>query len=106
MGATYDKGMRPPKLKFLQRFDQHVEYKRHTGAYPWRDFHKICRVCTPFQDALAVKISQHLLKGLWSYGGFKLTVSGYPKFSARPSGETMHQTPPPQKKVLEVQGRA
>jgi len=41
---------------FLLRFDQNVE--------SLRDFHKICRVCTPFQDALAVKISLDLLKGL------------------------------------------
>jgi len=32
------------------------------------------------QDALAVKISLYLFKGLWSYGGFnKLTGSGYPQ---------------------------
>ena len=68
-----------------------------------RDFHKICKVCIPFQDALAVKISLDLLKGLWSYGGFKWTGSGYtPKISAPPSGETMRQTP----NVLEVQERA
>jgi len=37
-----------------------------------------------FQDALGVKISLDLLKGLWSYGGFKLKCSGYPQiFSAR-----------------------
>jgi len=63
-----DKGVGPQKLKFLLRFDQNVEYKRPAGAYPLRDFHKICRVCTPFQDALAVKIWLNLLKGLWSYG--------------------------------------
>ena len=51
-----DKGVGPPKLKFLLRFDQNVEYKRPTGAYPLHDFHKICRVCTAFQDALGVKI--------------------------------------------------
>jgi len=52
-------------------------------AYPLRDFHKIRRICTPFQDALAVEISLDLLKGLWSYGGFKLSRSGYPQiFSA------------------------
>ena len=52
-----DKGIGPPKLKFLPRFDQNVEYKRPPGGvYPLRDFHKICRVCTPFQDAIAVKI--------------------------------------------------
>ena len=57
------KGIGPPKLKFLLRFDQNVEYKRPTGAYPLRDFHQICRICTPFEVALAVKISLDLLKG-------------------------------------------
>ena len=75
------------------------------GAYPLRDFQKNFRVYNPFQDALAVKISLDLLKGLWSYGGFKLTVSGYPEiFSAAPSGETIRPTPTP--KSLEVQERA
>jgi len=58
-----------------------------------RDFHKICRVCTPFQDALGAKIWLDLLEGLWSYGGFNLRGSGFPKYSAPPSGETMRQTP-------------
>ena len=44
-----DKGVGPQKLKFLLRFDQNVECKGPTGAYPLRDFHKICRVSTPFQ---------------------------------------------------------
>jgi len=96
-----DKGVGPPKLKFLLRFDQNVEYKRPVGAYPLSDFHQICRVCTPFQDALAVKIWLDLLEGLWSYGGFKLRCLVSPKFSATPSGETMRQTP----KVIEVQER-
>jgi len=66
------KGIGTPKLKFLLRLDQHVEYKRPAGAYPLRDFHKIYRVCTPFHYTLAsaVKISLDLLKGLCSYGGF------------------------------------
>ena len=91
-----------PKLKFLLRFDQNVEFKCPAGAYPLRDFHKICRVCTPFQGALGVKMSLDLLNGLWSYGGFKLRGLVTPKFSALPSGETMRQT----RKVLAVQGRA
>jgi len=78
------KGIEPPKLKFLLKFDQNAEYKRHTGAYPLRDFHKICRVCTTFHDASAVKISLDLLKGFWSYGGFKLTGSGYPQIFSAP----------------------
>ena len=77
-----DKGIEPPKIKFLLRFDQNVQYKRPAGVYPLHDFHKICRVCTLFQDVLAVKISLDLLKGLWSYGGFKFTVSGSQIFSA------------------------
>jgi len=89
-------------LEFLLKFDQNVEYKRPTGAYHLRDFHKICIICTSFQDALGVKHLLDLLKGLWSYGGFKLRGLVTPKFSAPPSGETMHQTP----KVLEVQERA
>ena len=88
-----DKGVGPQKLKFSLRFDQNVEYKRPAGAYPLRDFHKICKFCTPFQDALGVKIWLDLLEELWSYGGFKFRGSGYPKFSAPPSGETMHQIP-------------
>ena len=78
------KGIGPPKLKFLLRFDQNVEHKRPAGAYPLRDFHQICRICTPFQDALAVKISLDVLKGLWSYGGFKLTGSGCPQILSAP----------------------
>ena len=97
-----DKGVGPQKLKSLLRFDQNVEYKRPAGAYPLCNFHKICRVCTPFQDALAVKIWLDLLEGLWSYGDFKLRGSVSPTFSVPPSGETMRQTP----KVLEAQERA
>ena len=82
IGATY--GYRTPELKFLLRFDENGEYKRPTRVYPLRNFHKICRVCTPFQDTLAVKISLDLLKGLWSYGGFKLTGYGYPQLFSAP----------------------
>ena len=76
-----DKGVGPPKLKFLLRFDQNLEYKRPAGAYPLRDFH---RVSTAFQDALDVRISLDLLKGLWSYGGFKLRGSGFPQIFSAP----------------------
>ena len=79
-----DKGIGPPKLKFLLRLDQNLEYKRPAGAYPLRDFHNICRVCIPFQDTLALKISLDLLEGLTSYGGFKLTGSGYPQIFSAP----------------------
>ena len=43
-----------------------------------------------------------LLKGLWSYGGFKVTGSGHPQIFSAPRGETMRHTP----KVLEAQERA
>ena len=72
------------KLIFSLTFDQNVEYKRPAGAYPLRDFHKICRVCTPFQAALAVKIRLDLLEGLLSYGGFKSNVSGFPQIFSAP----------------------
>ena len=70
-----------------------MEYKRPTGAYPWRDFHKICSVSTPFQDALAVKMPLDLLKGNGVMGVLSSQVLVIPKFSTPPSGETMRQTP-------------
>jgi len=87
-----DKGVGPTKLNFLLRFDRNLKYKRPAGAYPLRHFHKICRVCTSFQEALGVRTWLDLLKGLWSYGSFKLRGSGSPKFSVSPIGETMRQT--------------
>ena len=74
-----DKGVGPPKLKFLLGFDRNLEYKRPAGAYPLSDFHKICRVCTPFQDALGVKIWLDLPKGLLSFEGV-----GFPPNFQRP----------------------
>ena len=59
-----------------------MEYKRPAGAYPLRDFHKVCRLCNSFQDALDVKIWLDLLEALWSYGGFKLRGSGFPHILA------------------------
>ena len=79
-----DKGIGPLKLKFSLIFGQNVEYKRPAGAYPLRDFHKICRICTLFQDSLAVKVSLNFLKGLWSYGHFNLTGSDYPQIFSAP----------------------
>jgi len=86
-------GYRTPKTEVFTQISPNVEYKRPAGAYPVRDFHKICRVCTPFQYALAVKIWLDLLEGLWSYGGFKLRGCGYPQIFSAPGGETMRQTP-------------
>ena len=63
---------KPPVFNLLAEAD--FEVFRPTGAYPLRDFH---RICTPFQDALAVKIWLDLLAG---YGvmGFYVQGSGYP----------------------------
>ena len=70
-------------MKILLQFDQTKEYKRPARAYPLRDFHEICRICTAFRNTLRVKILMNLLKGLRSYGGFKLRGSGFPQiFSA------------------------
>ena len=108
-GATFQpyrcngKGIGSPKLTFLLRFDQNVEYKRPAWPYPLRDFHKICRVCSPFQDALAVKISLWICsRGYGVMGVLSWRCLVIPKFSAPFRGETMRQTP----KVLEVQERA
>jgi len=53
------------------------------GRIPCAIFTKLA-VCTPFQDALAVKISLDLLKWLWGYEGFQLTGSGYPQIFSAP----------------------
>ena len=79
-----DKGIGPLKLKFLLIFCQNAEYERPAGAYPLCDFHKMCRICTSFQVALAVKVSLNFLKGLWSYGRFNLTGSDYPQIFSAP----------------------
>jgi len=63
-----------------------VDYKCPAGAYPLRHF---SRNLQSLHLVSAVKIQLDLLKGLWSYGGFKLRGSGYPKFSPPPSDETM-----------------
>ena len=67
----------------LVRFDQNVEYKRPQGRIPCAIFTKFA-VCTTFQDALAVKVLLDLLKGLWSYGGFKLRGSGFLQIFSAP----------------------
>jgi len=44
-----DKGIGPPKLKFLLRFDQNMEYKRPALAYPLRDFNKFAEFVPRFR---------------------------------------------------------
>ena len=82
--------------------DQIVVYKRLAGAYPLRDFHKICRICTKYQDALAVKIWLDLLDELWSYGGYVEGAWLPPNFQ-HPLAAKVCVRP---RKVLEVQERA
>jgi len=43
-----DKGIGTPKLKFLLKFDQNMEYKHPTGAYPLRDFTNFAELVTSF----------------------------------------------------------
>jgi len=63
------------------------------GRIPCAIFAKICTFVPHFRMLKkGVKILLDLLKGLWSYGVFKLTGSGSLKFSAPPSGETTRQT--------------
>jgi len=57
---------RLPKLNFLLIFDKNVEYKQ---AYPLRDFHKICRVCsTSFQVLKLLKVSWICSRGYETMG--------------------------------------
>jgi len=74
------------------RLDQNVENKRPAGAYPLRDFHKICRVCTPFPDALDSKTSLHLLKGYGVMGVLSWWCRVSAKSSTPRSGVTVRQT--------------
>ena len=75
-------GFSPRRGDTLHRWGWNLAWRR--GPYPLRDFHKIWRVCSTFQDALGVKIWLDLLKGLWSYGSFKLRGSGFPQIFSAP----------------------
>jgi len=79
-----DKGIGPPQLKLLLRFHKTSEYTRPTGAYPLRDFHEICSICTSFQSALTGKIWMDLRNGLHSCGGFKLRGRVSPNIFSAP----------------------
>jgi len=70
----------PRRGNTLHRWGWNLAWRRG----PLRDFHKICIVCTAFQDALAVKIWLDMLEGLWSYGGFKFRGSGDPHIFSAP----------------------
>ena len=63
-----DEGVGPTKLKFLLRFDRNMEYKRPAGAYPLRDFHKICRVYISFGMRQVLKFCWICSRGygVWS----------------------------------------
>ena len=82
------------KLKILLKFFFQIsKYKRPAGSYPMRDFHEIYSVGMLLHVASAVKIWIESLKGLQSYGGFFMRVSGFAQIFSFPSGETIHQTP-------------
>jgi len=75
------------------RFDQNVEYKRRTGAYPLRDFNKICREFVPhFRMHWLLKFRYICSRGY----GFMGVLSWWCRVSANSSiprsGKTMHQT--------------
>ena len=75
---------------FSPRRGDTLQWRWCNLALAWR---RSLRSPPPCQiSPLSVQISLDLLKGLWSHGGLKLTGSGYPKFSAPPSGATMRQT--------------
>jgi len=65
-------GIGPQKLKILLKF------------FAFHNIYEICRVSTTFQGALAIKIWVDLLKGLRSYGGFKLRGTGFPQIFSAP----------------------
>jgi len=88
IGATT--GVGPPKLKFLLRFDQNVEYKRPVSL---ARFSQNLQSLYLISGYVSFKIWLDLFEGLRSYGGFKLRGSGYPQIFSAPSGETMRQTP-------------
>jgi len=94
-----DKGIGPQNWNFTEIWSKCGTYaETPTGAYPLRDFHKICRVCTSFHVASDVKISLDFSLG---YGVIVvLSCRGLvaPKYSEPHSSETMDQTP----KILEV----
>jgi len=64
-------------------------------------FTKFAEFVPRFRMRIAVEISLDLLKRLWSYGDFKLTVSGCPQIFSAPVKLCVR---PPT--VLEVQERA
>ena len=50
-----DKGVGPPKLKFLLRFDQNVEYKRPAGRVPCAIFTKFAEFVRHFRMRWVLK---------------------------------------------------
>ena len=89
-----DKGVGPPKLKFLLRFDRNVEYKRPARAYPCAIFTKFAEFVHHFRMRLVLKfgwICSRVME-LW---GFNFRGSGFPQIFSAPSGETMRQTTKP-----------
>jgi len=84
---------RTPKLKFLLRFDENVEYKRPTGAYPLCDFTKFAAFVPRFRMRQLLKFHWICSRGYGVMGLLSWRGLVIPKFSASPSGETVRQTP-------------
>jgi len=87
-----DKSIGPPKLKILLKFDQTLDINSQQEAYPLRDVHEICRICTSFHSALVFAIGWICSRGyevmeILSWG------VGFPHIFSAPSSETMHRIP-------------
>jgi len=78
-----DKGIGPPKQKFLLRFNQNVEYKRPAGTKP-------CAIFTKFAAFVPRFTVRQLLnfvgfaQGVMELWGFKSTGSGYLQIFSAP----------------------
>ena len=79
-----DKGVGPPKLKFLLRFDQNVEYK----SIPCAIFTKFAEFVPHFRMRWVLKFGWICSRGYGVMG--VLSLGGrFPQISAPPSGETI-----------------
>jgi len=94
-------GCRTPKLKFLLRFDQNVEYKRPAGEYPFGIFTKFAEFVPHFRSCQLLKFGWTCSRGYGVMGVLSWGV-WFPQIFSAPTRETASD---PQK-VLEVQKHA
>jgi len=91
-----DKGIGPPKLKFLLRLIKMWNINARQGHIP-------CTIFTKFAEFVPHYRMRYLLQFRWICSrGYGVTGSHYPQIFSAPSGQTMHQT----SNVFEVQERA